>query len=193
MDPGLTDQGSRYDYLHHDFSPKHWLWTWNEQFTDFFSLEALRRDFYCLLSDTAGNFLAVQWLGLHTSTAWGSRLIPSWRIKILQVAVKRKSESVTHSIMSNSFQPMDCSPPGCSVHGIFQARILEPFPSPADLPNPGIELGLLLQKDSLLSKPTGKSASCRAWPKKRERRESCFDLSYHVKEPIFFIKAKCSS
>ena len=23
------------------------------------------------------------------------------------------------------FNPMDCSPPGCSVHGIFQSRILE--------------------------------------------------------------------
>ena len=37
--------------------------------------------------------------------------------------------------------PMDCSLPGSSVHGIFQARILEwvPFPSPGDLPDPGIE------------------------------------------------------
>ena len=38
--------------------------------------------------------------------------------------------------------PMDCSPPGSSVHGILQATILEwvlPFPSPRDLPNPGIE------------------------------------------------------
>ena len=26
-----------------------------------------------------------------------------------------------------------------TVHGILQARILEPFPSPGDLPNPGIE------------------------------------------------------
>ena len=25
----------------------------------------------------------------------------------------------------DSFNPLDCSPPGCSVHGIFQARILE--------------------------------------------------------------------
>ena len=35
--------------------------------------------------------------------------------------------------------PMDCSPPGSSVHGIFQARIVErlPFPSPGDLSNPG--------------------------------------------------------
>ena len=37
--------------------------------------------------------------------------------------------------------PMDCSPPGFSVHGILQARILEwvPFPPPGDLPHPGIE------------------------------------------------------
>ena len=35
--------------------------------------------------------------------------------------------------------PIDCSLPGSSVHGIFQARILEwlPFPSPGDLPNSG--------------------------------------------------------
>ena len=33
------------------------------------------------------------------------------------------------------------SPPGSSVHGILQARILEwvAFPSPGDLPDPGIE------------------------------------------------------
>ena len=39
--------------------------------------------------------------------------------------------------------PVDCSLPGSSVHGIFQARTLEwvAFPSPGDLPNPGIERG----------------------------------------------------
>ena len=30
-----------------------------------------------------------------------------------------------HSVMSDSLRPMDCSPPGFSAHGIFQARILE--------------------------------------------------------------------
>ena len=30
-----------------------------------------------------------------------------------------------HSVMSDSFDPMDCRPPGSSAHGIFQARILE--------------------------------------------------------------------
>ena len=38
--------------------------------------------------------------------------------------------------------PMDCSSPGSSVHRILQARILEQvaiFPSPGDLPHPGIK------------------------------------------------------
>ena len=37
--------------------------------------------------------------------------------------------------------PVDCSPPGSSVHGIFQSRILEwlPFPPPGDLPDPRIK------------------------------------------------------
>ena len=37
--------------------------------------------------------------------------------------------------------PMDYSPPGFSVYGILQARILGwlPFPSPGDLPDPGIK------------------------------------------------------
>ena len=37
--------------------------------------------------------------------------------------------------------PIDCSLPDYSVHGIFQARILEGLlcPDPGDLPNPGIE------------------------------------------------------
>ena len=54
--------------------------------------------------------------------------------------------------MSDSFYPMDCSPPGFSVHGIFQARILEwaAIFSPGDLPNPGIKpMSLALQVNSL--------------------------------------------
>ena len=39
------------------------------------------------------------------------------------------------------WDPMDCSPPGSSVHGILQARILEwvAMPSSEDLPDPGTE------------------------------------------------------
>ena len=55
--------------------------------------------------------------------------------------------------------PMDCSPPGSSVHGILQARILKrvTIPSPEDLPNPWIKPGSpALQADSLPSKPPHK-------------------------------------
>ena len=54
--------------------------------------------------------------------------------------------------------PMDYSPPGSSVHGILQARILEwvPFP-PGDLPDPGIKPRYpALQADALTSEPPGK-------------------------------------
>ena len=57
---------------------------------------------------------------------------------------------------------MDCSLPGSSVHGILQAGILEwvaipLFPSPGDLPNPGIKpWSPALQADSLPSEPPGK-------------------------------------
>ena len=51
--------------------------------------------------------------------------------------------------------PMDCSIPGSSVHGIFQARVLE---DPDDLPHPGIEPGSpTLQADALLSEPPWKT------------------------------------
>ena len=55
--------------------------------------------------------------------------------------------------------PMDCSPPGSSVHGILQAGVLEwlPCPPAGDLPNPGIEPGSATrQADSLLPEPPAK-------------------------------------
>ena len=60
---------------------------------------------------------------------------------------------------------MDCSLPGSSVHGIFQARVLEwaAFPSPEDLPNPEIEpRSPALQTDALPSEPPGKPLK-RSW------------------------------
>ena len=54
---------------------------------------------------------------------------------------------------------MDCSPPGSSVYGILQARVLEwlPFPSPGDLPDPGIKpRSPTLQADALTSEQPGK-------------------------------------
>ena len=55
--------------------------------------------------------------------------------------------------------PMDCNPPGSSVRGIFQARILEKdIPSAGDLPDPRIEpVSPALQAN--LSKPPGAAAA----------------------------------
>ena len=52
-----------------------------------------------------------------------------------------------------------CDPMDYTVHGILQARMLEwvAFPSPGDLPSPGIEPGSpTLQEDFLPAEPPGK-------------------------------------
>ena len=66
-----------------------------------------------------------------------------------------KTQKVKVLDISDSLPPHELySPPGSSVYGILQARILEwvAFPSPGDLPHPGIEPGSPeLQADSLPS------------------------------------------
>ena len=71
-----------------------------------------------------------------------------------------RNENVSCSVMSNSLQP----------HGLYTARLFcpwgfpgkntgvgKPFPSPGDLPDPGIELrSPILQADSLPFEPPGK-------------------------------------
>ena len=39
--------------------------------------------------------------------------------------MKVKSESEVAQLCPTLSDPMDCSPPGSSAHGIFQARVLE--------------------------------------------------------------------
>ena len=59
------------------------------------------------------------------------------------------------------WDPMDCSPPGSSVHGILQARMLERVatpPPPGDLPDQGSNSSLLLlswRVDSVLLSHVG--------------------------------------
>ena len=45
--------------------------------------------------------------------------------------VKVKSESEVAQSCPTLRDPMDCSPPGSPIHGIFQARVLEWVPSPS--------------------------------------------------------------
>ena len=69
--------------------------------------------------------------------------------------VKRVLCLITQSCLTLC-NPMDYSLPGSSVHGFLQQENWngQPFPSPGDLPNPGIEpRSPALQADSLTSEP----------------------------------------
>ena len=76
-----------------------------------------------------------------------------------QVMVSREMNNGILSILVKVAQscPTLCDPMDYTVYGILQARILENFPSPRDLPNPGIEpRSPTLQVDSLPAEPQGK-------------------------------------
>ena len=71
------------------------------------------------------------------------------RLKQRKTKIETKRKSLGQpSVHAKSLQscptlcdPIDCSPPGSSVHGILQTRILEwvAMPSPGNIPDPGIE------------------------------------------------------
>ena len=73
---------------------------------------------------------------------------------------KVKSESEVAQSCPTLCDPMDCCLSGSSVHGIFQARVLEWIAisfSRGYGPDPGIEpWSLALQADALPSEPPGK-------------------------------------
>ena len=67
--------------------------------------------------------------------------------------------------------PVDYSPPGSSVHRIFQAR--SPFPSPGDLPGSGIEpVSPAMTGEFFTTEPPGKSCLSHIGTKKRKTKLS---------------------
>ena len=129
-------------------------------------------------------------------------------LKVSFSDLESESESEVAQSCPTLSDPMDCSLPGSSIHGIFQARVQEwvaiafsvskscevaqlcptlcdpwtlahqappsmgfsrqgywsglPFPSPGDLPDPGIEpRSPTLQADALTSAPPGKPLNTR--------------------------------
>ena len=89
--------------------------------------------------------------------------------------------------------PLDCSPPGSSVHGILQARILAwvAMPSPpGDLPDQGIKPGSpALQGDFLLlshqgnsgdNATTGRSGACEGGARGQRRDRAAQRENSHV-------------
>ena len=55
--------------------------------------------------------------------------------------VAKESDTTCAHLPPTHWDPLDCSPPGSSVHGIFQGEYWNglPFPVPKDLPDPGIK------------------------------------------------------
>ena len=157
--------------------------------------------------------------------------------------MKVKSESELSQSCLTLSDPMVWSLPGSSVHGIFQARVLEwgakwrslshvrffvtpwsiqsmefsrprpeywsgyPFPSPRDLPNPGIEpRSPTLQADPLPAEPQGKpiyifhtlpnAGNDEQWRKRLEKYDTypqrvCKNINWKKRHtPVYTIKKK---
>ena len=52
--------------------------------------------------------------------------VGSWHLSIMSCSMSfKESESEVTQLCLTLCDPMDCSPPGSSIHGIFQAKVLE--------------------------------------------------------------------
>ena len=94
-------------------------------------------------------------------------------MKIFEIVYWISESEVSQSCPTLCY-PVDCSPLGSSVHGIFQARLLDwvAISSPGDLPNPGIEpRSPALQADALTSEPPGTAKTYLMYKELRKRKQ----------------------
>ena len=84
---------------------------------------------------------------------------PTLQQILYQLAIREAKKELVAPLCPTLFDSMDHSPPGFSVHGILQARILEwvaiPFSSRSSQPRDQTQVSPL-QVNSLLSEPPGK-------------------------------------
>ena len=101
----------------------------------------------------------------------------------LKIKPKRQKNVRRKEKWKWSCDPMDCSLPGSSVHGIFQEEYWSglPFPSLGDLLDPGIKPGYpALQADALPSEPPGErkvAFNQNTWKFLKEIREAISESS----------------
>ena len=90
--------------------------------------------------------------------------------------MKVKSEREVAQSCPTLSDPMDCSSPGSSVHGIFPPEYCScqyPFPSQGDLPDPGVKpRSPALQTDSLPSAAAAAAKSLQLCPTLCDPRDS---------------------
>ena len=95
----------------------------------------------------------------------------------LGICIKKKCYCCAHAQSRLTLcNPMDCSPPGFSVHGFPRQEYWNglPFPSPGHLPNPGI-------KPKVLASPANWQSNCLQLhhlgsPKKKYMKQHSFYL-----------------
>ena len=102
--------------------------------------------------------------------------------------IKVKSESEVAQLCLTLSDPMDCSPPGSSVHGIFQARVLEwgaiAFSVSSSKWTVGVSLTLkhgllqLCQKLRRLKQPWSLSEHCQSVVTRPRNRVTLWKLPY---------------
>ena len=92
---------------------------------------------------------------------------------VLLQCMKVKSESEVAQSCPTLSNPMDCSPPGSSVHGIFQARVLEWVAIAFSVKKMGI---LLLATTWINFENTTKSTDLQVKLKESEVTQSCLTL-----------------
>ena len=110
------------------------------------------------------------WDSARKNTGVGCHFLLQW--------VKVKSESEVAQLCPTLLDPMDCSPPGSSVHGILQARALEWAYSHLSSPTSNrLHLRFKMNYTSFCSTSTFKSFN-NYWG-----IQHCFRLRRHNKEP----------
>ena len=139
---------------------------------------------------------------VSTALVWGHHLPPNTGIESRIQIMSRHYFTMILKCMSCMllclvsqhvwlfWDPMDCGPPGSSVHGILQARRVEwvAFPLPGNLPDPGIEpTSPVLQVDSLPLSHWG-----RPWifykvliQFKRKKKKNYLGQHTRIKETLF--------
>ena len=105
-----------------------------------FTLLWLRGPFFCYLSCAGQALSYLRPFACCFLSSWGSACLSLWKaeqglLKNVPTLIPSTGEPVTHyiacvlylvaSVVSEALRPVDCSPPGSSVYGILQARILE--------------------------------------------------------------------
>ena len=93
----------------------------------------------------------MEWEKILANDGTNNGLISKIYKQFIRLNIKVKVKVLVTQWNPTLWNPMNCSPPGSSVHGFSRQEYWSglPFPSPGDIPHPGTEPGLLLCRQIL--------------------------------------------